>query len=74
MEMETDFTPRLEDWLASKAKNEEMIVINKMQIIMAQEVLKLCDKKIRLLEKLEELKLKKLGKEKVPEKPEEPAK
>lgn len=65
--MEKDFTPRLEDWLASKQSNEHMIVTNKMQIIMAEEVLKLCDKKIRLLEKEEEMRLKRLGKVKKPE-------
>lgn len=62
--METDFTPRLEDWLATKEKNEQLIVANFMQMEMAREVLKLCDKKIRVLEKEEELLNKRKGKEK----------
>ena len=49
----TDFTPRLEDWLASKQNNEKMIVMNKMQIQMAQEVLQLCNRKIKELEKIQ---------------------
>jgi hypothetical protein len=62
--METDFTPRLEDWLATKESNERLIVTNKMQILMAEEVLKLIDKKIKICEKLEKLLFKR--KKKVP--------
>ena len=65
--LETDFTPRLEDWLATKESNERLIVTNKMQILMAEEVLKLIDKKIKLLEKQEKLHQKRLPKEKKPE-------
>jgi len=41
-----DYKPRKEDWEASKLKSEEMIVINKMQIMMAENIIKLCNKKI----------------------------
>ncbi len=42
--METDLTKQ--DWERSKSDNEFLIVNNKMQIEMAKEVIKLCDKKI----------------------------
>ena len=42
--METELTKQ--DWERSKGDNELLIVNNKMQIMMAQEVIKLCNKKI----------------------------
>lgn len=36
-----------EDWERSKADNESLIIGNMMQIEMAQEVIKLCNKKIK---------------------------
>ena len=42
--METELTKQ--DWERSKGDNELLIVNNRMQIEMAKEVIKLCDKKI----------------------------
>jgi len=42
--METELTKQ--DWERSKGDNELLIVNNRMQIEMAIEVIKLCDKKI----------------------------
>jgi len=35
-----------EDWIITKQQNENLIKINQIQIIMATEMLELCDQKI----------------------------
>lgn len=35
-----------EHWIRNKTANEELIINNKMQIMMAEEIIKLCNKKI----------------------------
>lgn len=41
----------LNDWTRSKLDNEELVIGNLMQIEMAKEVIKLCDRKIKELKK-----------------------
>lgn len=40
-------TPTKEDWEASKFNNENLIKTNLIQIQMAEEIIKLCDRKIK---------------------------
>ena len=40
-----------EHWMESKRTNENLIIQNKIQIEMAKEVIKLCEKKIKEFEK-----------------------
>ena len=46
--MENNFELKKEDWVRCKVENLNLIKMNKIQIEMASEVLKLCEKKIKL--------------------------
>ena len=54
--------PRRSDWVESKLKNQAMIIGNKMQIMMAKQVIKLCDEQIARFPTPKPLKRKPLNK------------